>query len=1666
MEPIVATCGGCGLQAKVSATSIGKTVRCPRCGTRFVVDAIAPQHDAIAPPNEAIASISPAGSPLTNLDVGPPQLSRAVTAPLAATDPLEARPQPPAMDPPVHPAAEGPAPTVWEEMHQGPRPTDREELPAPKPVPPAPAIREWQVGDVVLDLYEVTAVLGEGGMGRVYRVRHRGWDVDLAVKTPLAAVLQAAGGADNFEREAETWVNLGLHPHTVSCYYVRRVDGIPRVFAEFVDGGSLYEWIRDGRLRSVDQILDVAIQFAWGLHYAHDQGLVHRDVKPANLMLTADGAAKVTDFGLTRARAVAEGAAGAVGGDGRAGQTLMVAGGLGGTPAYMSPEQSAARDLTRRTDLWSWALCVLEMFQGQRTWEFGVAAPEVLRSYLAQGSVVPGLPHMPPLVADLLKRCFLEDADARPRSLWEAATILYTAYEAATGHAYPRSEPQAGKDTADSLNNRAVSLLDLGREAEADPLWGRALRSQPHHLEATYNQALRDWQAGRAGDEEMLTRMGEAGKTHAASPRVRHLMGRLHFAVGDYATAARAFEEAVAAGVRSTEVYRELGLALCAQGASGEAGGWVRAMECLASALQAGGEDPAEIAGYALSLVRLGQDEKGRGFYRQAAKARRGFPVELEDAVARFLPGHEAGLGLKGLPHAAVAIALTPDGRQVFATDGENVRVWDAESGALLRTIAVREVKLKALAITPDGARLLWGGDGAPPQLVELETARPILSFQRHPGFVSGLVITPDGKRALAGGSDRVVRLWDLETGQLVQSFAGHREAVTCVAVSADSATGASGSLDGTVRLWDLEDGREVCAFEGHRGRVNAVLFAGPPGDVVSAGEDRALHLWDGWGRRPRATLAGHANAVTSLAALEEGRVVVSGSLDRTVRSWDVARARLLSVCRVDGGVQALARGGAHRLWVAVGGSLAALSLPERARLPPPAVARPVSAVESERRDATFLGCLEEAQESLRLGDVAQSLRLARSARSIPGYERSEAALTLWDEICALLPRKGLQSAWEEASLEGHADPVLCIAVSADGGRALSGSMDGTVRLWDLGARQLLAVFEGHESTVSAVAFTADGRRAVSASWDRTLRVWDLASGQTHRTLSGHTEYVAGLALSPDGSHALSAGWDQTLRLWDLVAGRETGVFAGHTSNASAVTFGPDGRFAVSVGWDATARAWDVESRQCVSVLEGHTNNLSAVCLTPSGRQVVTAGVDRDIKLWDLKARRVLRQFTGHEAEVTALAFTPDGRHLISGARDKTVRVWEVASGKCERVLSHTAAVLAVALTPGGSGLLSAVADRTLRLWHLDWEPEERALPPWDEKARPYLESFVSLRFKPETVRTKAPWTDNEVDALVEQMRHRGFGGLRREAVAGRLQDLTEQAAETPSFWDEVRQAAPRSGTGRISPTARAFPWPAIGMAAALVFAVVVASFAWFRPAPKPRLVAHHVEFLRAHLDAYDLTPFATGCDPAGQYEYIQQALAPEVNPTTLACLAAMHDPGILDRYLGGIVLDDADALRAQRHRRGAIALLVGLGEPAIDTLCLDLGHPRAGVRSLVARALAESGSPRARTCLGAGVLNPQAEVRLAVAEALPTSLVRGQIEPVPGWEMTTRLLEDSDPAVRAMTAELLFLFNPELALPAAERLAQDGDPSVGAAGKRAVGAVQNAHKHEKLLGL
>ena len=138
---------------------------------------------------------------------------------------------------------------------------------------------KWEPGQTLLDTYEVIGKLGEGGMGLVYRAHHKSWNMDLAVKQPKTSLFSTQKGKEDFIREAETWVDLGLHPHSItSCYYVRTIDDIPHIFVKFMEGRNLEDRIQGkghdlyagSKQESLERILDIAIQFAWGLAYAHE----------------------------------------------------------------------------------------------------------------------------------------------------------------------------------------------------------------------------------------------------------------------------------------------------------------------------------------------------------------------------------------------------------------------------------------------------------------------------------------------------------------------------------------------------------------------------------------------------------------------------------------------------------------------------------------------------------------------------------------------------------------------------------------------------------------------------------------------------------------------------------------------------------------------------------------------------------------------------------------------------------------------------------------------------------------------------------------------------------------------------------------------------------------------------------------------------------------------------------------------------------------------------------------------------------------------------------------------------------------------------------------------------------------------------------------------------
>ena len=163
---------------------------------------------------------------------------------------------------------------------------------------PAHALSNEEIkpGELLCGIYRVLDKLETGGMGIILKVNHENWEKELAVKRPKPQYFAEAGAERRkaFIAECENWINLGLHPHIVACYYVREVSGVPSIFSEWMDGGSLADRICDGSLyygTNVDahvRILDLAIQSARGLKYAHENGLLHQDVKPANLLLSKD----------------------------------------------------------------------------------------------------------------------------------------------------------------------------------------------------------------------------------------------------------------------------------------------------------------------------------------------------------------------------------------------------------------------------------------------------------------------------------------------------------------------------------------------------------------------------------------------------------------------------------------------------------------------------------------------------------------------------------------------------------------------------------------------------------------------------------------------------------------------------------------------------------------------------------------------------------------------------------------------------------------------------------------------------------------------------------------------------------------------------------------------------------------------------------------------------------------------------------------------------------------------------------------------------------------------------------------------------------------------------------------------------------------------------------
>ena len=349
-------------------------------------------------------------------------------------------------------------------------------------------------------------------------------------------------------------------------------------------------------------------------------------------------------------------------------------------------------------------------------------------------------------------------------------------------------------------------------------------------------------------------------------------------------------------------------------------------------------------------------------------------------------PGGPLERILQGHTDTVEAVAVTPDGQRIVSGGADGtVRVWDLASGRLEHTLQGHSDWVVAVAVTPDGRRIVSGGHDKTVRVWNLASGRLEHTLQGHSGWVSAVAVTPDGQRIISGGEDDTVRVWDLAGGRLEHTLQCHSGWVSAVAVTPDGRRIVSGGFDDTVRVWNLARGRLEHTLQGHTCWVVAVAVTPDGQRIVSGGErivsgghddsvrDDTARVWDLASGRLEHTLHGHTGWVVAVAVTPDGQHIVSGS-DR-VRVWNLASGRL-----------------EHTLQGESGSVVAVAVTPDGQRI--------VSG----------------------------------------GFDKT---VRVWN-----LARRRL-----EHTLQGHTSAVLAMAVTPDGQHIISGDRDHSVRVWDLAER-------------------------------------------------------------------------------------------------------------------------------------------------------------------------------------------------------------------------------------------------------------------------------------------------------------------------------------------------------------------------------------------------------------------------------------------------------------------------------------------------------------------------------------------------------------------------------------------------------------------------------------
>jgi WD40 repeat protein/tRNA A-37 threonylcarbamoyl transferase component Bud32 len=982
-----------------------------------------------------------------------------------------------------------------------------------------------------LGRFELTGVLGHGAFGTVYKARDAELDRTVAIKVPRAGNLAGAQEMDRFLREARSAAQL-RHPSIVTVHEVGQKEGLPYLVSDFVQGVTLTDLL-SARRPGFREAAELVAEIADALQYAHEQGVVHRDVKPSNIMIGEDGKPCVMDFGLAKREA------GEI--------TMTIEGQVLGTPAYMAPEQARGEGhaVDGRADIYSLGVVLYQLVTGELPFR--------------------GTQRM-------LLHQVLHDEPRPPRSLNDRI---------------PRDlETICLKAMAKEARQRYASAADLAEDLRRF-LRGEPIRARPM---GAWERAWR-WGKRRPAVAALCLVSGVAvlalvGVTVALvySSQLVESKSRLE---DSNQAAAKARDEAESA-LKQAQFYQYFHHIALAH--AGWREGNLLGIDKLLDNCPSGqrhwewhylkrlchahgmvfttGKDPAVGLAFSPDGQRLacsGSDQT----------------IRFLDVATRteivVLPGHTGIIW---------DVAFSPDGQRLAsAGDDGTMKVWELATEREVFTCQGHSTSVMSAAFSPDGSRLASASHDRTVRLWDARTGQAVGPILHHPERVFRVAFSPDGSQLASAGFDQAVRLWHVATGQLLHTL---ERSVRAVAFSPDRRLLAAPDPDGKVKVWNVANGLLVHRLTGHRGIVKSVTFS-PSGQwLASAGLDQSVRVWDVASGQPVLTLKGHTSEINCVAFHPDGSWLASASSDGTVRAWATTsqEARLLPARGSEVGslafspdgtrLAATARDRTVTTWdVGTGQVTHTFVYP---LLGPPStagVADHPAITYSPDGSRLAVGATDGTVPvwDTRTGRLLQQSRLHTGGVWGLAYSPDGSRLaSAGDDGTVLVQETATGHIIHQ--LRGHTKPIAGLAFNRNGSQLASCSYDHTVRIWDTTTGHGLEPLRGHDSVVGGITFSPDGTSLASAGDDNYVILWEVATGrEIRRHLHASTVYAA--VFSPDGQRLASCSEDGMIKVWEVATGLETLTLGGQPGVVNCLSFSPDGKRLASGSYDGTLRIWD-----------------------------------------------------------------------------------------------------------------------------------------------------------------------------------------------------------------------------------------------------------------------------------------------------------------------------------------------------------------------------------------------------------------------------------------------------------------------------------------------------------